>query len=126
MPVTLVAKTMILLMVNSSSEVKTADELIAKAKAQPGKLNFSSAGSGSSIHMSGELFKLMAGVDMVHVPYKGSAAAITDLIGGQVSVMFDNLPSSMPHIRSGKLRALGVTSVKRYPCLLYTSDAADE
>ena len=116
-PVAMIGLVPNVMVVGQSVPAKTVQEFIALDKAQPGKLNFGSAGSGSSIHMSGELFKLMTGIDMVHVPYKGSAAAVTDLIGGQVSVMFDNLPSSMPHIKSGKLRALGVTSAKRYPTL---------
>ena len=88
--------------------------MLFRSKANPGKVNFASSGSGTTIHMSAELFKMLTGLDMVHVPYKGSAAALTDLIGGQVSVMFDNLPAAMPHIRSGKLRALAVTTAKRW------------
>jgi len=85
-------------------------ELIALAKAQPGKLSFGSAGTGTSQQMSGELFKSMAGVDIIHVPYKGSAAAMNDLLGGQISMMFTDIPTAIPHVKSGKLRALGVTS----------------
>jgi tripartite-type tricarboxylate transporter receptor subunit TctC len=92
-------------------------ELIALAKAKPGQLSFASSGNGTSIHLSAELFKTMAGVDMLHVPYKGSAPALTDLIGGQVNLMFDNLTSSLSHIKAGKLRALAVTSSKRSPAL---------
>ena len=116
-PVAMIGLVPNIMVVGQSVPATTVKEFIALARAQPGKLNFASAGSGSSIHMSGELFKLMTGIDMVHVPYKGSSPAVTDLIGGQVSVMFDNLPSSMPHIKTGKLRALGVTSAKRYPAL---------
>jgi tripartite-type tricarboxylate transporter receptor subunit TctC len=87
------------------------------AKAQPGKITYASSGSGTSIHMSGELFKFMAGVDMLHIPYKGSAPAVTDLIGGQVNIMFDNIPSSLPHIKGGKLHALATTGAKRDPTL---------
>jgi tripartite-type tricarboxylate transporter receptor subunit TctC len=88
-------------------------EFIAYAKANPGKINFASGGVGTSLHLSGELFKAMTGVDLVHVPYRGSAPALTDLIAGQVQVLFDNLPGSIGHIRTGKVRALGVTSSKR-------------
>lgn len=87
-------------------------ELIALAKAQPGKLSFGSAGTGTSQQLSGELFKSLAGVDIVHIPYKGSAAAMNDLLGGQISMMFTDIPTALPHIRSGKLRALAVTSAE--------------
>ena len=96
---------------------KNLQELIAYAKANPGKLNFASSGSGTSIHLSGELFKVMAGVEMTHVPYKGSSPALQDLIGGRVQLMFDNLPPSLPQIKAGKLRALAVTSATRAPAL---------
>jgi tripartite-type tricarboxylate transporter receptor subunit TctC len=99
--------------VNPEVPAKTVQEFIDYAKKNPGKLNMASSGNGSSIHLSGELFKAMTGVDMVHVPYKGSAPAITDLAGGQVQVMFDNLPSSMGFIKAGRLRALGVTTLER-------------
>jgi tripartite-type tricarboxylate transporter receptor subunit TctC len=99
--------------VTPSLPVKTGPELIAYAKANPGKLNMASAGNGSITHVSGELFKMMTGVNMLHVPYRGSAPALTDLISGQVQVMFDNLPSSIEHIRAGRLRALAVTNPVR-------------
>jgi tripartite-type tricarboxylate transporter receptor subunit TctC len=99
--------------VNPSVPVKTVPEFIAYAKANPGKLNMASAGNGTTIHVSGELFKMMAGVDMVHVPYRGGAPALTDLMGGQVQVMFDNIPSSIEYVRAGKLRALAVTGAAR-------------
>src|SRR5450759_87657 len=99
--------------VNPSVPVKTVPEFIAYAKANPGKLNMASSGNGSTIHMSGELFKMMTGVDLVHVPYRGGALALTDLIGGQVQVMFDNLPTSAEYIKAGKLRGLAVTSAIR-------------
>ncbi|MGB8530527.1 MAG: tripartite tricarboxylate transporter substrate-binding protein, partial [Pseudolabrys sp.] len=99
--------------VNPSVPVKTIPEFIAYATANPGKLNMASSGNGSTIHMSGELFKMMTGVDLVHVPYRGGALALTDLIGGQVQVMFDNLPSSAEYIKTGKLRGLAVTSTIR-------------
>ncbi len=116
-PVTLVANVPNVLEVNPGLPVNSVKELIAYAKANPGKLNFASSGNGTSIHLSGELFKFMTGVDMVHIPYKGSAQAITDLLGGQANLMFDNLPPSLPHIKSGKLRALAVTTRTRSPAL---------
>jgi tripartite-type tricarboxylate transporter receptor subunit TctC len=94
---------------------KTVAEFIAYAKANPGKVNMASSGNGTSIHLSGELFKAMTGVDMLHVPYRGSAPAITDLLSGRVQVMFDNMPSSISHIKSGSLRALAVTTATRSP-----------
>jgi len=99
--------------VNPSVPVKTIPELIAYAKANPGKLNMASSGNGSTIHVSGELFKMLTGIKMVHVPYRGGAPALTDLISGQVHVMFDNLPTSIEYIRAGKLRGLAVTSTER-------------
>jgi tripartite-type tricarboxylate transporter receptor subunit TctC len=116
-PVILVAGVPNVLVVHPSVPVHSVAELIAYAKANPGKLNFASSGSGTSIHLSGELFKVMAGVQMTHVPYKGSAPAVQDLLGGQVQLMFDNLPSSLPHIKAGKLRALAVTSATRASAL---------
>jgi tripartite-type tricarboxylate transporter receptor subunit TctC len=94
---------------------KTVAEFIAYAKANPGKVNMASSGNGTSIHLSGELFKAMTGVDMVHVPYRGSAPAITDLLSGRVQVMFDNMPSSISHIKAGALRVLAVTTATRSP-----------
>jgi tripartite-type tricarboxylate transporter receptor subunit TctC len=116
-PVILVAGVPNVLVVNPSVPVNSVQELIAYAKANPGKLNFASSGAGTSIHLSGELFKVMAGVKMTHVPYKGSAPALQDLLGGQVQLMFDNLPPSLPQIKGGKLRALAVTSTTRAPAL---------
>ena len=101
--------------VNPSVPAKTVAEFIAYAKANPGKINMASSGNGTSIHLSGELFKMMTGVKMTHVPYKGSAPMLTDLLAGQVQVTFDNLPSSIGHIKAGKLRALAVTTAKRSP-----------
>ena len=101
------------LVLNPNVPYKSVREVIAAAKAQPGKLTYASSGNGTSIHLSGELFKSMTGVDMLHIPYKGSAPAVTDLLGGQVNMMFDNIPSSLPHIKAGKLRALAVTGAKR-------------
>jgi len=103
------------LVVNPDLPVRSVAELVAHAKANPGKLNVASSGSGTSIHMSGELFKLRTGTDIVHVPYKGSAPALTDLIGGQVHLMFDNMPPAWPHVQAGRLRALAVTTRERSP-----------
>jgi tripartite-type tricarboxylate transporter receptor subunit TctC len=111
--------------VNPSVPVKTVPEFIAYAKANPGKLNFASSGNGSTIHMSGELFKMMTGVDLVHVPYRGGALALTDLLAGQVQVMFDNVPTSAEHIRSGRLRGLAVTSTTRLDVLPDLPTVAD-
>ena len=103
--------------VTPSLPVKTVAEFIAYCKANPGKINMASSGSGTSVHLSGELFKSMTGCDMLHVPYKGAGPALVDLMGGQVHVLFDNLPSSIGHIKNGKLRALAVTSQEREPSL---------
>src|SRR5512144_2335881 len=116
-PIILVAGVPNVLVVNPALPVNSVQELVAYAKANPGKLNFASSGNGTSIHLSGELFKVMAGVQMTHVPYKGSAPALQDLIGGQVQLMFDNLPPSLPQIKAGKLRALAVTTATRSPAL---------
>jgi tripartite-type tricarboxylate transporter receptor subunit TctC len=103
--------------VNPDVPAKNVAEFIAYAKANPGKLNMASSGLGTSVHLSGELFMAMTGIKMVHVPYRGAGPALTDLIAGQVNVLFDNLPSSVEHIRAGKLRALGVTTEQRNPAL---------
>jgi tripartite-type tricarboxylate transporter receptor subunit TctC len=105
------------LVVHPSVKANSVADIIALAKAEPGKMNYASSGSGTSIHMSGEMFKYLAKVDIVHIPYKGSAPAVTDLLGGQVMMMFDNIPSALPHIKAGKLRALAVTGAKRDPLL---------
>jgi len=97
--------------------VNNVAEFIAYCKANPGKINMASSGSGTSVHLSGELFKSMSGCDMTHVPYKGAGPALTDLIAGQVQVMFDNLPSSAPHINGGRLKAIGMTSAQREPSM---------
>ena len=112
-PISLVATTANILVANPSLPVKSIKELIAYAKVNPGKLTFGSAGNGSSNHLAGELFNMMAGVSMTHVPYKGSAAALNDLLGGQLSMMWDVLSTAMPHVATGKTRPLGVTSLKR-------------
>jgi tripartite-type tricarboxylate transporter receptor subunit TctC len=103
--------------VNPAFPARTVGEFIAYAKANPGKINFGSAGTGSVAHVTGEMFKMMAGVDMQHVPYRGAPLALADLLGGQVQVMFDNLPSSIEHIRAGRLRALGVSTPARLELL---------
>jgi tripartite-type tricarboxylate transporter receptor subunit TctC len=100
------------MVVNPSFPAKTGAEFVAYAKANPGKINFGSAGTGSVAHVSGEYFRMLAGVDMQHVPYRGAPLALADLLGGQVQVMFDNLPSSIDHIRNGRLRALGVSTAQ--------------
>lgn len=106
-----------LMEVNPNVPAKTVAEFIAYAKANPNKVNWATSGNGTSVHLSGELFQLMTGVKMTHVPYRGSAPALTDMIAGTVHVMFDNMPSSLPHVQAGKLRALGVTTSKRSDAL---------
>ena len=105
------------MVVHPSVPAKTVPEFIAYAKANPGKINMASAGNGIAPHVAGELFKMMTGVDMLHVPYRGSAPALTDLLGGQVQVMFDRHAASIEHIRAGKLRALAVTTATRSEAL---------
>jgi tripartite-type tricarboxylate transporter receptor subunit TctC len=105
------------MVVNPTFPVKTIPEFIAYAKANPGKINFGSGGPGSVAHASGELFKMMTGIQMQHVPYRGAPQALTDLMGGQVHVIFDNLPTSIEHIKTGRLRALGVSSPTRLEAL---------
>jgi tripartite-type tricarboxylate transporter receptor subunit TctC len=114
-PVSLVASTPNLLVVNNNLPVKTINELIAYMKANPNKLSFGSPGVGTSVHVSGELFKSMTGTTMTHVPYKGRQYAIPDLVGGSIQLMFDNMPSAIPMAREGKIRAIAVTSAKRSP-----------
>ncbi|MCV6906164.1 MAG: tripartite tricarboxylate transporter substrate binding protein [Achromobacter xylosoxidans] len=116
-PIGLLATIPNILVVNPKLPVKTVPEYLAYAKANPGKLTCASSGSGSSIHLSCELFKMQTGTDILHVPYRGSGPAVADLLGGQVDSMFDNLPSSLPHVQAGKLRAIGVTSPQRLPAV---------
>ncbi len=116
-PVAGIVRTPNVMEVSPSLPVKNVAEFIAYCKANPGKINMASSGSGTSVHLSGELFKSMTGCNMLHVPYKGAGPALTDLMGGQVDVIFDNLPSSAGHIKGGKIRALGVTSQEREPSL---------
>jgi tripartite-type tricarboxylate transporter receptor subunit TctC len=111
--------------VTPSIPAKTVAEFIAYGKANPGKINWATSGNGTSVHLSGELFKMMTGVEMTHIPYKGSAPALTDLIAGTVHVMFDNMPSSLPHIQAGKLRALAVTTSQRSDALPDVPTVAD-
>ncbi len=116
-PVAGLVRTPNVMVVTAPFPAKTVAEFIAHCKANPGKINMASSGAGTSVHLSGEHFKSMTGCDMLHVPYKGAGPALTDLMGGQVHVMFDNLPSSAGHIKSGRLRALAVTSEAREPSL---------
>ena len=116
-PVASLARVPLVMEVNPAVPARTVPEFIAYAKANPGKINMASAGNGTSPHVAGELFKLMTGVDLLHVPYRGSPPALTDMLGGQIQVMFDLMPSSLALIRAGKLRALGVTTAARSPAL---------
>ena len=112
-PVVFVGSITNVLIVAADSPLRSVPELIATAKQSPGKLTFASSGAGSSTHMSAELFKIMAGVDLLHVPYKGSGSALPDVITGRVSMLFENMPGAMPHIRAGTVRALAVTGLRR-------------
>ena len=112
-PVTLVATVENVLVVHPAVPAKNVQELVALARAKPGTLNFASPGSGSQAHLAGELLKSMTGIDLVHVPYKGTGPALNDLMGGQVTMMFAQMSSALPHVRAGKLRALGVASLRR-------------
>jgi tripartite-type tricarboxylate transporter receptor subunit TctC len=114
-PVTMLAKAPNVLVANPSLGVKNAKELVAMAKARPGKLAYASPGIGSGLHLAGELFKQQADVDLLHVPYKGTGPALNDVLGGQVPLMFSNLPGTLAHIKSGKLLALGITESVRSP-----------
>jgi tripartite-type tricarboxylate transporter receptor subunit TctC len=116
-PIASIVREPLIMVVNPSVPAKTVPEFIAYAKANPGKINMASAGNGSVVHIAGELFKMMAGVDMVHVPYKGGGPGVTDLLGGQVQVMFATAPSSIEFVRAGKLRALAVTTATRLAAL---------
>jgi tripartite-type tricarboxylate transporter receptor subunit TctC len=116
-PVALVAQVPNILVVNPAVPAKTVRELIDLARAKPGTLNFGSGSTGSTGHLAGELFNTMAGVKMVHIPYKGAAPATADLLGGQVQLMFDNLASALPNVKAGKLRALAVTTLARSPAI---------
>lgn len=124
-PVTLLATSAFILVVNPEVPAKSLKELIALAKAKPGQLNYGSAGSGSSLHMTAELFKLDAGLDITHVPYKGTSPALIDLLANQVQMMFSTMPTMVPHVKSGKLRALGVSSTTRAEALPDVPTAAE-
>jgi tripartite-type tricarboxylate transporter receptor subunit TctC len=124
-PVAGLARVPLVMEVNPSFPAKTVPEFIAYAKANPGKINMASAGTGGPQHVAGELFKFMAGVDMVHVPYRGTTPAVTDLLAGQVQVMFDVTPTAIPQIKGGKLRALAVTTAKRVDLLPDLPTVAD-
>lgn len=116
-PIGLMAKVPNLLVVNPALPIKTVADYVKYAKEQPQGITFASSGSGSSIHLSGEMFKMTGKLNMLHVPYRGSAPAVTDLIGGQVQSMFDNAPSALPHVQGGRLRAIAITSAQRSPML---------
>ena len=116
-PIASISREPLVMVVNPSVPAKTVQEFIAYAKANPGALNMASSGIGTSVHVGGELFKMMTGINMLHVPYRGAAPAITDLIGGRVQVMFATLPSSIEYIKAGNLRALAVTTIKRSQAL---------
>jgi tripartite-type tricarboxylate transporter receptor subunit TctC len=116
-PISLLSTSPYLLVVNPAFEAKTVKELIALAKAKPGQLNFATPGHGTSNHLSFEMLKLMAGIDITHIPYKGTAAMITDLLGGRVSVMLVSTASVRPHVLAGRLRALGISTAKRSPAM---------
>ncbi|URI08326.1 tripartite tricarboxylate transporter substrate binding protein [Aquincola tertiaricarbonis] len=116
-PVSLVAVVPNVLVVSAANPARSVADVIRQAQANPGKLSYASAGNGTSIHLAGELFASMAKLDLLHVPYKGSGPAVTDLIGGQVDMMFDSITSARPHIESGRLRALGVTTSRRSAAL---------
>jgi tripartite-type tricarboxylate transporter receptor subunit TctC len=124
-PITLTTTAPNLLVVHPSLPVRTVKDLIALAKSRPGQLTYGSAGIASSNHLSGALFKMMAGIDIVHVPYKGGGAAVTDLLAGNISMYFSTTPSSMPHVRTGRLRALAVTTAKRSALVPETPTVAE-
>jgi tripartite-type tricarboxylate transporter receptor subunit TctC len=114
-PITLVASSSLMFVANPSVPVKNASELIAFAKANPGKVNFGSSGTGTPLHLGGELFNVQAGTDITHVPYKGAAPALTDVLGGQIQTAMIGTPAALPYVKSGKLTPIGVTSLKRSP-----------
>lgn len=114
-PITMVALVPNLLIVNNQLPVKNTAELIAYAKANPGKLTYGSSGIGTSVHLSGELFQKLTGTKMVHVPYRGTAQATQDLIGGRIDLIFDNITQALPHVRAGSIRGFGITTAKRAP-----------
>jgi tripartite-type tricarboxylate transporter receptor subunit TctC len=125
-PVSLLATLPFILVANSNSSIKSVKDLIANAKSQPGKLNYASSGNGTPAHLAGEMLKQMTGIDIAHIPYKSAAAGVTDVLGGQVNVMFVPAPSALPFIRSNQLRALAVSSPKRYSLLPEVPTVAEE
>ena len=124
-PITLVATTPLVLVANNNVPVKTVKELIDYAKANPGKLNFGSGGPGTSNHLAGEMFKAATGTELIHIPYKGTPAAYTDLMSGRIQLMFDNIVAVMPHIKAGALKAIAVTSTQRSPSLAHVPTVAE-
>jgi tripartite-type tricarboxylate transporter receptor subunit TctC len=116
-PISVLVSLSNVLVVHPSVKAQSVAELIAMARDKPGTMTFASSGSGTSVHMSAEMFKVLTRTDIAHIPYKGSAPAVTDLLGGQVMMMFDNIPSALPHIKAGKLRALATTGARRDPAL---------
>jgi tripartite-type tricarboxylate transporter receptor subunit TctC len=116
-PVSILASSVFVLVVNPALPAKSVKDLIALAKSRPGELNFASSGPGGTLHLAGELFKSLAHVNMTHIPYKGGAPAVTEVISGQVELMFSPMAVAMPHVKSGRLRVLAVTSAKRWPAL---------
>ncbi|MNS81914.1 Tripartite tricarboxylate transporter family receptor [compost metagenome] len=125
-PISLLAVVPNVLVVNAAKSAdKSVKDVLAHARREPGKLTYASAGNGTSIHLAGEMFAALAGVQLLHVPYKGSGPAITDMLGGQVDLMFDSITSARPHIQSGKLRALGVTTARRSSALPDVSTIAE-
>ena len=125
-PVSLLATLPFILVVNSNSPIKSVKDLVANAKSQPGKLNYASSGNGTPAHLAGEMLKQMTGTDIAHIPYKSAAAGVTDVLGGQVNLMFVPAPSALPFIRSNQLRALAVSSPKRYSLLPELPTIAEE
>jgi tripartite-type tricarboxylate transporter receptor subunit TctC len=125
-PVSLLATLPFILVANSNSPIKSVKDLITNAKSQPGKLNYASSGNGTPAHLAGEMLKQMTGIDIAHIPYKSAAAGVTDVLGGQVNVMFVPAPSALPFIRSNQLRALAVSSPKRYSLLPEVPTVAEE
>lgn len=124
-PVTMVALVPNLLVVNNNLPVKSVAELIAYARANPGKLSYGSSGVGTSVHLSGEYFQKLTGTKMVHVPYRGTAQATQDLIGGRIDLIFDNIPQALPHVRAGSIRGLGITTARRSPAAPEFAPIAD-
>jgi tripartite-type tricarboxylate transporter receptor subunit TctC len=124
--IALAASGPLVLVVNAANPANSVKDLLRQARAKPGTINYASAGIGSSPHLAGELFKMMAKVDLVHVAYKGTAPALTDLLGGQVQLMFAPVPTVLEHVKAGRLKALGVTSLKVFPAMPKTPAIADD